>query len=151
MIVLLIVMTGLMAGTYFAFSVFIMKSLSEMPALHAAQTMNKINDVIINTVFLPVFVGSTLWYAGLIIWSFADWQGNRSVLIIIAALTYVLGMFTITAFGNVPLNNKLKLSEVNDTELVNFWGTYLRTWTQLNHLRLVSCLASLTLLSISKI
>jgi uncharacterized membrane protein len=56
MIVVLIVMTGLMAGVYFAFSVVVMKSLAELPAFHAAKAMNKINDVIINTVFYPFFL-----------------------------------------------------------------------------------------------
>ena len=57
MIILLIVLTGLMAGIYFAFSVFIMKSLSELPAIQAAETMNKINEVIVNTLFYLCFFG----------------------------------------------------------------------------------------------
>ncbi len=69
MLILLVVLTGLMAGVYFTFSVFVMKSLNELPAFQAAQAMNKINDVIVNTLFLPIFFGSTLWYAGVIIWT----------------------------------------------------------------------------------
>lgn len=151
MIVLLIVMTGLMAGIYFSFSVFIMKSLSELPALQAAQAMNKINDVIINTVFLPVFFGSTLWYAGLIVWSLANWQSGRSILVIIAALIYIIGMFFVTAFGNVPLNNKLNETAGTDSILVSFWHEYLHKWTQLNHLRMMSCIASCAVLTLAEI
>lgn len=149
MIILLILMTGLMAGIYFAFSVFIMKSLAELPALQAAQAMNKINDVIVNTLFLPLFFGSTLWYAGLIIWSIADWQSGQSLLVVVAASIYILGMFFVTAFANVPLNNQLKSSASSDTELIRFWNEYLHRWTRLNHLRMVSCMAACAALTIS--
>lgn len=149
--VLLIVMTGLMAGVYFAFSVFIMKSLGELPALQAARVMNKINDVIINTLFLPVFFGSTLWFAGLTVWSFADWQNGRSIWVVTAALIYIVGMFFVTAFGNVPLNNKLRESESVDSRLITFWGEYIDKWTWLNHLRTVSCIAACALLVVAQI
>lgn len=150
MIILLIVMTGLMAGIYFAFSVFIMKSLAELPAIQAAETMNKINDVIVNTLFLPVFFGSTLWYAGLIVWSLADWQTGSSLLVVVAALAYIFGMFIVTAFGNVPLNNKLKRSEANKSALTVFWNDYLHSWTYLNHIRTLSCIVACTILTMSQ-
>lgn len=149
MITLLILMTGLMAGIYFAFSVFIMKSLAELPSLQAAQTMNKINDVIINTLFLPIFFGSTLWYAGLITWSFINWQNGQSIWVVVAAVIYIGGMFSVTAFGNVPLNNQLKALEGEDSALVLFWAEYLHRWTRLNHLRTISCMLSFTLMAIA--
>lgn len=151
MIILLILMTGIMAGVYFAFSVFIMQSLSELPSLQAAQVMNKINDVIVNTLFLPVFFGSTLWYGGLVVWSLADWQFERSILVITAAMIYILGMFVVTAFGNVPLNNRLKSSAEDDSRLIRFWDEYLRRWTRLNHLRMLSCIAACAVLTIAQI
>ncbi|SMF15632.1 Uncharacterized membrane protein [Alteromonadaceae bacterium Bs31] len=150
MIVLLIVLTGLMAGTYFAFSVFIMKSLDALPALQAAQAMNKINDVIVNTAFLPIFFGSTLWYAGLIVWSVADWQRGESLLLVAAAFVYILGMFFVTAFGNVPLNNQLKESESHESSLALVWQLYRQKWTQLNHVRMLSCALACALLVIAK-
>lgn len=151
MIILLMIITGIMAGIYFAFSVFIMKSLGQLPAFEGAKAMNKINDVIIHTVFLPLFLGSTLWYAGLIFWSFADWKSGQSALIISAAVVYIVGMFLVTAIGNVPLNNRLKESENDKKERHKTWQYYLQKWTQLNHLRTISCLVSLALLILSQI
>jgi len=142
-------MTGLMAGIYFTFSVFIMKSLAELPAFQAAQAMNKINDVIVNTLFLPVFFGSVFLYAGLIVWQFADWHSG-SLSLVMAAVIYIVGMFLVTAFGNVPLNNRLKESEENEHELLLVWSYYLHKWTRLNHLRTISCIVSLALLGISQ-
>ena len=151
MIVVLIVITGLMAGIYFSFSVFIMKSFSMLPGVVAATAMNKINDVIVNTAFLPVFVSSTLWFFGLIIWSIADWQGLKSQLVIAAAVIYIVGMFSVTAFGNVPLNNALRSSANDEMSLVTNWRKYLKLWTRLNHIRTLSCIAACTLLTLSQI
>ena len=151
MLILLIILTGLMAGIYLTFSAVIMPSFSELPALHAAQTMNKINDVIVNTVFLPIFFGSTLWFAGLIVWSFADWQTGESGLIILSALVYIVGMFFVTAFGNVPMNNKLKRAEDNELLLIDYWKEYQHSWTRLNHIRTFCCIASCALLIASQI
>ncbi|NHN36173.1 DUF1772 domain-containing protein [Pseudomaricurvus alcaniphilus] len=150
MLTLLIVLTGLMAGIYFAFSVVIMKALRKLPPLQAAQAMNKINDVIVNTAFLPIFFGSTLWYAGLIVWSFADWQRGSSALVISAAVIYIIGMFVVTAFGNVPLNNKLKECADSDSRLVACWNEYQQSWTRLNHLRTLSCMAACGVLTIAQ-
>jgi uncharacterized membrane protein len=151
MLILLIILTGLMAGIYLAFSAVIMKSLNELPALHAAQAMNKINDVIVNTIFLPIFFGSTLWHAGLIVWSFADWQTGTSGLIILSAFIYIVGMFLVTAFGNVPMNNKLKASESNEALLVDYWKKYQHSWTRLNHIRTLSCTVACAFLIASQI
>ena len=151
MLILLIILTGLMAGIYLAFSAVIIRSLNELPALHAAQAMNKINDVIVNTIFLPIFFGSTLWYAGLIVWTFADWQSETSGLIILAALIYIVGMFLVTAFGNVPMNNKLKAIESNETLLVDYWKKYQYSWSRLNHIRTLSCTIAFAFLIASQI
>ncbi len=140
MLILLVVLTGLMAGIYFVFSVVVMKSFAQLPALQAAQAMNKINDVIVKTVFLPIFFGSTLWFCGLIVWAVAFWQAQQSVLFIAAAIIYISGMFLVTALGNVPLNNKLKEAEEDHEKLTAYWSVYLQKWTRLNHLRSISCI-----------
>lgn len=149
MLILLIVLTGMMAGIYFTFSVVIMRSLDELPGLQGAQAMNKINDVILNTLFMPVFFGTTLWFAGLIVWALTDWQGTQSSLVISAALTYIIGMFFVTAFGNVPLNNQLKQSERDEPLLATSWQLYLERWTRLNHIRTMACIASSALLTMA--
>lgn len=151
MLIILIILTGLMAGIYLAFSAVIIKSLNKLPALHAAQAMNKINDVIVNTIFLPIFFGSTLWHAGLIVWSLANWQSGTSGLIIVSAIIYIAGMFLVTAFGNVPMNNKLKRCENSEALLMDYWNNYQHSWTRLNHIRTISCIASCAFLIVSLI
>jgi uncharacterized membrane protein len=54
---------GLMAGVYFAFSGFIMRSLDQLGAVPATDAMNAINEVILRSWFMALFFGSTLLYA----------------------------------------------------------------------------------------
>jgi uncharacterized membrane protein len=151
MLILLVVLTGLMAGIYLAFSAIIMKSLGDLAAVQAAQVMNTINDVILKTIFMPIFFGSTLWYAGLILRSVADWKIGISGLQVAAALIYIVGMFLVTAFGNVPHNNALKQSAHDDSALQAYWQTYMERWTHLNHIRTISCILACGALMISLI
>lgn len=146
MMLLLILMSGLMAGIYFTFSVFVMRALGELPAEQGAAAMNRINTVIVSTLFMPIFFLSSLGFAGLMIWSLLHWQTGQSGIIVLAALVYLLGMFAVTAFGNVPLNNHLQASADHEDKLAASWQTYQRDWTRLNHIRTLSCIVACALL-----
>ena len=141
-----IIMTGLMAGIYFAFSVFIMKSLATLPATEGARAMNAINDIIVRTGFLALFFVSTLAHLGFIIWNLLHGEGLQAQLLIAAGIVYVAGMFLVTVFGNVPLNNRLKQSENNESRLLETWREYQTAWMRLNHLRTIACTLSFILL-----
>ncbi len=149
MITVLIVMTGLMAGIYFTFSVVIMRSLTALAPQEGAKTMNKINEVIVKTAFLPLFFISSIAHIALLIWSVIAYEGPAFLLIGGGAAVYTAGMLLVTVFGNVPLNNKLKATEMDETQLVAMWTEYLHKWTLFNHVRTVSCTASLTLLALA--
>ncbi len=56
---------GLMAGVYFAFSGFIMRSFDRLGALQATDAMNAINKVILHSWFMVVFFCSTFIFATL--------------------------------------------------------------------------------------
>lgn len=145
MILMLILMTGLMAGIYFAFSVFVMQALTKLPNLQGARAMNSINDVIVKTLFLPLFFSSTLAHLVLIGWAIWFENGIHS-LWFWGGFIYVTGMFGVTVFGNVPLNNRLKSSADNAELLVATWQTYTKNWSSLNHIRTATCAISFVLL-----
>lgn len=144
-----VVAVGVMAGVYLTFSAVVMKALAQLPAVQGAQAMNRINTVIVRTVFMPLFFGSTVLMAALGVWQLLHWQAGDSLFVLLAALLYVIGMFVVTAAGNVPLNNRLQDSEGNDEQLAHTWALYLGEWTRLNHIRTVSCIASCALLLVA--
>lgn len=133
--------TGLMAGVYFTFSAFVMKSFGQLDEERATTAMNMINEVILRSWFMPLFFGSTLVSIAIAVFS---GQHPESFLLILASSLYVIGMFLVTFFFNVPLNKRLA-TKVNPGELIETWEHYLKYWTRWNHIRTVSSLLALFL------
>ena len=52
--------SALMAGTFFAFSNFVMPALGKLPAEQGLAAMQSINRVVLNPLFLSVFVGTAV-------------------------------------------------------------------------------------------
>lgn len=135
---------ALLGGVYFAFSAFIMRALRD--AGHAGTTsMNSINRVIVRSSFMPLFVGTTIAAAALVALGLIHFGKANALLLITGGLLYVAGMFGVTVFFNVPLNNALQ-NVVNESRTgTAIWSDYLRRWTRWNHLRAVSSLAAAAL------
>jgi len=133
---------GLMAGIYFAFSTFIMASLSKLPAPQGIAAMQSINRVILRSPFMILFFGTTLASAALVIAGVISWGEKAAVMTVIAGDLYIFGMFVVTAVYNVPLNNKLDAVDADGDEALDVWETYLRIWTRWNHARTVACVVS---------
>jgi uncharacterized membrane protein len=127
---------ALLGGLYFAFSTFIMTALERTGAANGAAAMNSINVVILRSLFMPFFFGTTLGSLVLAVAGVIE----GAPLMIAGGTLYVLGMFVVTMFGNVPLNNALAANPTEDT-----WRRFLAAWTRWNHVRTVSCLAAAAL------
>ena len=136
---------GLMAGVYFAFSGFIMRSFDQLGAVRAADAMNAINEVILRSWFMVLFFGTTLCYAALagVALLFGDLEGRW--LLFATGLIYLCGMFLCTALFNVPLNNRLAAATEDEVAKAEAWPVYYDRWTRWNHLRSVCSLVTLIL------
>ena len=137
--------SGLMAGTYLAFSGFIMRSFATLEPDRGIAAMNAINVTITKSAFMPLFFGSTLialLMAGAGLW---QWGAPGSGRALVAGLVYVIGMFVVTAAANVPLNNELAGVAGDDTEALQVWANYLTRWTRWNTVRTIASLATLAI------
>jgi len=52
----------------------------------------------------------------------------------------------VTIVGNVPLNNGLEGTDADGGDAETMWRRYMSRWLPWNHVRTISCLASLGLL-----
>ncbi|MCP4616852.1 MAG: DUF1772 domain-containing protein [Bradyrhizobium sp.] len=129
---------GLMAGLYFAFSAFIMTALGRIDQAAGISTMNAVNDVIVRSLFLPVFLGSTLTSLALAVLAPFRWDEPGAALWLAGGALYVTGMFAVTAVFNVPLNNALAAVQPASSEAGTLWARYLVDWTWWNHVRTVT-------------
>ena len=137
--------SGLMAGVYFAFSGFIMKAFSKIETAQSVAAMNSINEVILRSLFMPVFFGSSIISFLLVVVAFVYWGETDAGLTLIAGMVYFVGMFACTVVFNVPLNNALARVGADSDNAQQIWSRYLSTWTKWNHLRTVSSLITCAL------
>jgi uncharacterized membrane protein len=93
------VLNGLLAGIYVAFVVAVMPSLRGLPDDTFVRVMNRINVVIVNPVFLTLFLGAP----ALAVLLAAVRQDHLTVVAGVAAVIAVV----ITFAANVPLNDAL--------------------------------------------
>jgi len=139
------VLVGVMAGVYFAFSAFVMKSLDEIDAPAGMLAMQSINRVIVRSTFLPIFFASSLASVALIALMLIEPSTIGSRWALWGSVLYFLGMFAVTLVGNVPLNNRLEAANAKGPDGVEMWSLYLRKWTRWNHIRTIACTGSLVL------
>ena len=129
--------SSLISGVFFAFSRFIMKALARRPALEGIAAMKSINVVVINPIFLGLFMGTTVICLIISIIAIAEWQMPAASYFLVGSLFYIVGTFLVTGLGNVPLNNQLAAVKEHDLDAVEVWHNYLKKWTRLNTIRSV--------------
>ena len=106
---------SLVAGFLFAFAIVIMpgiRSLNDREFIRAFQVMDR---VIQNNqpIFMLVWVGSVVALVTSAVLGIGQLDGAGRLLIIFAALAYLLGVQLPTFTINIPLNNKLQTLDVD--------------------------------------
>ena len=133
---------GIVGGVFFAFSNFVMKSLAQLPASQGIAAMQRINVVVVNPLFLGVFMGTAVLAAACAVAGFFPWNAPRSLFLLAAGVIYVVGSFLVTVAFNVPRNERLARMGSESAEAAAYWPAYVREWVQWNHVRTAASLAS---------
>ncbi|HYG65389.1 MAG TPA: anthrone oxygenase family protein [Thermoanaerobaculia bacterium] len=137
---------GLIAGAFFAFSSFVMSALGRLPPASGIAAMQSINIVVINPVFLGVFLGTAAACLGVLISAFLRWPAPGTSYAIAGSALYIAGTFLVTMAFNVPRNNMLAAVDPASHGGARVWAGYLVTWTRWNHVRTAAALAAAALL-----
>jgi uncharacterized membrane protein len=140
---------GLMAGVFFAFSVFVMKALARLTPAEGIAAMQSINVAVINPLFLGVFIGTGAACAVAIIIALTQWDKPGAVYLLAGSALYLVGTFLVTIVFNVPLNNSLTSVAPGNSDGASLWASYLASWTAWNHVRTVAALAAAASLTIA--
>jgi uncharacterized membrane protein len=135
--------SGLIAGTFFAFSAFVMRALERLPAAHGVAAMQSINIVVINPVFLLVFLGTGLVCAVLFVGALPGWHEAHPIWLIAGSLAYLLGCLLVTMTRNVPMNKALARVAAGSPQAARYWPEYVSRWTLWNHVRTAASLAAM--------
>jgi uncharacterized membrane protein len=133
---------GLLGGLYFAFSAFIMTSLGWIDRAAGVAVMNAINTDIVRSLFMPLFILTTLAGAALAVLAVVRSGEPGTLAMLAGGIVYLFGMFVVTMTFNVPLNNALAAVDPVAGDAAAVWARYLREWTLWNHVRTVACTAA---------
>jgi uncharacterized membrane protein len=139
-------LTALIAGLFYAYSCSVVLGLGKLSDTEYLKSMQSINREILNPVFFMSFMGtafllpiSTFFYRG---------QHPVFLLLLLATLAYLLGVFAVTMFGNVPLNDQLdKFDIANSTvqKIKEMRDTFENRWNFLNNIRTVFSVITIVL------
>lgn len=133
---------GTVGGVFFAFSAFVMAALVQLPASQGAAAMQRINVVVLNPLFLGLFLGTALLSAGCALAAFFPWSTARSAWVLAAALLYLVGSLAVTIAFNVPRNEALARMSSESGDAAGYWPRYVREWTKWNHVRTLASIGS---------
>jgi uncharacterized membrane protein len=140
---------GLLGGVYFAFSTFVMSALGRIEQASSIAAMNSINTSILRSLFMPIFLGSTLAALALVVLALARWGESGSAPALGGGVIFVLGMFAVTMIFNVPLNNELQAVDPAALAASPIWARYLKDWTFWNHVRTVASVTASLLFTVA--
>ncbi|SDJ46296.1 DUF1772 domain-containing protein [Nonomuraea jiangxiensis] len=134
-----LVLNGLIAGLFFAFSVAVMPALDAIDQDQAAAAMRSVNQKILNRVFLLTFTLAPVLSLAAGVLLLVSGASLPGILALAAAVVYFVGSILVTSVVNVPLNNALNDGKVD-------WAGYSPRWTRWNHLRGWACVLAVALL-----
>ena len=106
---------SLVAGFLFAFAFVVMPGIRSLNDREFIRAFQVIDRVIQNNqpIFMLVWVGSVVALVTSAVLGIGQLDGAGRLLIIFAALTYLLGVQLPTVTINIPLNNKLQTLDVD--------------------------------------
>jgi uncharacterized membrane protein len=135
--------SGLIAGTFFAFSSFVMKALAKLPPQQGIAAMQSVNVVVINPWFLGVFLGSAVLSGVIAVVTLVTRpDAGTTVELLLGCALYLVGTLGVTVRANVPRNDALAALDPDAPESAGLWREYVRTWTVWNHVRTGAALAA---------
>ncbi|WP_114792908.1 anthrone oxygenase family protein [Niabella yanshanensis] len=138
-----LLLTGLSAGLFYSYQCSVINGLGVLPTREYLLSFQGINKAILNPVFFASFIGSLLL---LVLTALLVWYNSISDLLpylVTALIIYALGVFAVTAAGNVPLNEelaRLDLTTATGAELEQFRQKFEVRWNRLNLVRTIGAI-----------
>lgn len=146
-LVLGILFTGLTAGLCFTWSNAVTHGIGRLDDLTFLKSFQSMNRAIINWKFMIVFFGPVI----LLFLNTYLFKGNNTSfwLFLIAALLFFAGIGLVTILGNVPLNevlDKSHLEELSKIELQELRNKFEQPWNRWHTIRTISSFSAFVLL-----
>ena len=140
-------LTALMAGLFFSYSISVSLGLGKLSDSEYIKAMQSINREIQNPLFFLCFFGVLIM---LPVATITQYSIDKTTFIVLLAATlfYAIGVFGITVFANVPLNNQLDQFDLSNqtNEVIQTQRQYFETkWNYWNNIRTINSIIAIIL------
>jgi uncharacterized membrane protein len=135
-------------GVFFAFSTFVMRGLTQIPAPDGIRAMQAINRTAVEAPFMILLNGSGLLAIVVAVRSLTDVSRPGAWWVVSGAGLYVVGAWLVTGVFNIPRNNRLDRLDPDAPGSAATWTALAREWTYANHARTVLCVLGAAALAI---
>jgi uncharacterized membrane protein len=140
---------GLCAGVFFAFSAFVMKALSRLPASQGIAAMQAINVAAVAPLFMVPLFGTAAACVLVALSLLLVSHQPGATCTVVGSLLYLIGAIVVTIVFNVPRNKALASVAPASIDGAALWAGYVRSWTAWNHVRTAAALGAATFLTIA--
>jgi len=147
-----IFLTGLMAGIFFTWSNAVKPGIGKLSDIEYLRALQSMNRVILNNAFRIVFLGAIIAVALIPTFYINLFPKNIFCVFISSLVIYWIGVFGVTVFGNIPLNeilDKTNLETITIEEVNTLRQNIEAKWNNLNLIRSISSAITFLLLILS--
>lgn len=144
--------SALLTGLLYGYSCSVNPGLGKLPDTMYLEAMQSINREILNPWFFASFIGTLILLPAAAWHSYVHAPKISFLLITAAALVYIIGVFGITAAGNVPLNEslaKFNISMANQVSISAQRKLFEARWNNYHTLRTLCAILTLILTIVS--
>lgn len=146
--------TALMAGLFYSYSCSVVLGLKLLTDSEYLASMQSINKAIQNPLFFICFFGTLLLLPISTYLTYSQHPRLKFWLLLTATIIYFIGVFGVTAIGNIPLNEgleKFNLANASKEAITVQRTIFEQRWNSLNTIRTLSSIFSLVLIVIAGI
>jgi len=141
--------SALISGLFYSYSCSVNPGLAQLPNAGYLAAMQAINKAILNPLFFASFIGTLLLLPLSTYMHYSQPVTLKCWLLIASTLIYLVGVFGVTVFGNVPLNEmlaKIDLQASTPDQLAAIRSEFEGSWNWFHTFRTISTVISLILL-----
>ncbi len=140
--------TALIAGLLYAYACSVNAGLNALSDMHYLAAMQSINKAIQNPWFFISFMGTLVLLPLSTYMHYTQPLTTQFWLLLAATLVYAIGVISVTALGNIPLNNMLdsvNLQASTPDVLEKIRAQFEKPWNMYHSVRTVASVVALVL------
>lgn len=140
--------TALIAGLFYGYSCSVNIGLGRLSDREYLAAMQSINVAILNPLFFLSFMGTLFLLPAS---CYLNYGRPAFMVLLLAMLVYLIGVFGVTILGNVPLNDalaKFNVTGASVSEIANQRTRFEEPWNKLHTIRTIAAVVSVVLMII---